>query len=63
MFCTHFKEVCTDCNFDGREENDAFLTLTATGSIFSKPMSRRIDIMRASAQPTEKKASEIKGRR
>ncbi|KAJ7240126.1 hypothetical protein B0H12DRAFT_1024847 [Mycena haematopus] len=24
MFCTHFKEVCTDCAFDGREENDAF---------------------------------------
>ncbi|KAF7354141.1 hypothetical protein MVEN_01101600 [Mycena venus] len=24
MFCTHFKEVCTDCDFDGREENDAF---------------------------------------
>ncbi|KAJ7823032.1 hypothetical protein B0H13DRAFT_2446498 [Mycena leptocephala] len=24
MFCTHFKEVCTDCNCDGREENDAF---------------------------------------
>ncbi|KAF9458394.1 hypothetical protein BDZ94DRAFT_1325564 [Collybia nuda] len=24
VFCTHFKEVCTDCDFDGREENDAF---------------------------------------
>jgi len=24
IFCTHFKEVCADCNFDGREENDAF---------------------------------------
>ncbi|KAJ7106640.1 hypothetical protein C8R44DRAFT_805606 [Mycena epipterygia] len=24
LFCTHFKEVCADCAFDGREENDAF---------------------------------------
>ncbi|KAJ6554155.1 hypothetical protein B0H19DRAFT_1152713 [Mycena capillaripes] len=24
LFCTHFKEVCTECNFDGREENDSF---------------------------------------
>ncbi|KAF7296848.1 hypothetical protein MIND_00916100 [Mycena indigotica] len=24
LFCTHFKEVCEDCSFDGREENDAF---------------------------------------
>jgi len=24
VFCTHFKEVCTDCSFDGREENDGF---------------------------------------
>ncbi|KAG6910730.1 hypothetical protein DXG01_008261 [Tephrocybe rancida] len=25
VFCsTHIKEVCTDCNFDGREENDSF---------------------------------------
>ncbi|KAJ7454134.1 hypothetical protein FB451DRAFT_1280280 [Mycena latifolia] len=24
LFCTHFKEVCADCSFDGREENDAF---------------------------------------
>ncbi|KAJ7677047.1 hypothetical protein DFH06DRAFT_1169598 [Mycena polygramma] len=24
MLCSHFKEVCADCNFDGREENDAF---------------------------------------
>ncbi|GLB39005.1 hypothetical protein LshimejAT787_0601670 [Lyophyllum shimeji] len=25
MFCSaHVKEVCEDCNFDGREENDAF---------------------------------------
>ncbi|KAF9558596.1 hypothetical protein CPC08DRAFT_743313 [Agrocybe pediades] len=24
IFCTHFKEVCTECDFDGREENDAF---------------------------------------
>ncbi|KIM38004.1 hypothetical protein M413DRAFT_30421 [Hebeloma cylindrosporum] len=24
IFCTHFKEVCTDCSFDGREENDSF---------------------------------------
>ncbi|KAJ3517696.1 hypothetical protein NLJ89_g324 [Agrocybe chaxingu] len=24
IFCTHFKEVCSDCSFDGREENDAF---------------------------------------
>ncbi|KAJ7664243.1 hypothetical protein B0H17DRAFT_1091996 [Mycena rosella] len=24
LFCTHFKEVCAECSFDGREENDAF---------------------------------------
>ncbi|EEB99645.1 hypothetical protein MPER_00639 [Moniliophthora perniciosa FA553] len=24
IFCTHFKEVCDDCGFDGREDNDAF---------------------------------------
>ncbi|KAF8990947.1 hypothetical protein BDQ17DRAFT_1255340 [Cyathus striatus] len=24
MFCTHFKEVCDLCAFDGREENDSF---------------------------------------
>ncbi|CCL99785.1 uncharacterized protein FIBRA_01807 [Fibroporia radiculosa] len=24
LFCTHFKEVCTECSFDGREENDSF---------------------------------------
>ncbi|KDR66584.1 hypothetical protein GALMADRAFT_259106 [Galerina marginata CBS 339.88] len=24
IFCTHLKEVCTDCTFDGREENDSF---------------------------------------
>ncbi|KAJ7869706.1 hypothetical protein B0H14DRAFT_2674657 [Mycena olivaceomarginata] len=24
VFCTHFKEVCAECEFDGREENDAF---------------------------------------
>ncbi|KAF8157213.1 hypothetical protein B0H34DRAFT_783303 [Crassisporium funariophilum] len=24
VFCTHLKEVCTDCSFDGREENDGF---------------------------------------
>ncbi|KAF8635309.1 hypothetical protein AX17_003957 [Amanita inopinata Kibby_2008] len=24
VFCMHFKEVCTDCNYDGREENDGF---------------------------------------
>ncbi|KAJ7195671.1 hypothetical protein GGX14DRAFT_674749 [Mycena pura] len=24
IFCTHFKEVCTDCDYDGREDNDAF---------------------------------------
>ncbi|KAG7448398.1 uncharacterized protein BT62DRAFT_929485 [Guyanagaster necrorhizus] len=23
-FCTHFKEVCAVCGYDGREENDAF---------------------------------------
>ncbi|TBU55104.1 hypothetical protein BD310DRAFT_979868 [Dichomitus squalens] len=23
-FCPHFKEVCADCSYDGREENDAF---------------------------------------
>ncbi|KAE9391846.1 hypothetical protein BT96DRAFT_858855, partial [Gymnopus androsaceus JB14] len=24
IFCQHFKEVCSDCGYDGREENDAF---------------------------------------
>ncbi|KAJ7582563.1 hypothetical protein C8J56DRAFT_1005542 [Mycena floridula] len=24
VFCTHFKEVCAECNADFREENDAF---------------------------------------
>ncbi|KAJ3524089.1 hypothetical protein NMY22_g11157 [Coprinellus aureogranulatus] len=24
IFCQHFKEQCTDCDFDGREENDSF---------------------------------------
>ncbi|KAG8933567.1 hypothetical protein FRC03_005969 [Tulasnella sp. 419] len=24
IFCQHGKEVCTDCDFDGREENDVF---------------------------------------
>ncbi|KAN0079793.1 hypothetical protein V8E55_009359 [Tylopilus felleus] len=24
VFCTHLKEVCTDCGYDGREENDSF---------------------------------------
>ncbi|KAI0945211.1 hypothetical protein AcW1_001484 [Taiwanofungus camphoratus] len=24
LFCPHFKEVCTECSFDGREENDTF---------------------------------------
>ncbi|KAH7882850.1 hypothetical protein F5I97DRAFT_1959878 [Phlebopus sp. FC_14] len=24
IFCQHLKEVCTDCSFDGREENDGF---------------------------------------
>ncbi|KAJ7076762.1 hypothetical protein B0H15DRAFT_790275 [Mycena belliarum] len=24
LFCPHFKEVCGECAFDGREENDAF---------------------------------------
>jgi len=25
LFCQqHFKEVCADCTFDGREDNDAF---------------------------------------
>ncbi|KAF5349227.1 hypothetical protein D9756_009486 [Leucocoprinus leucothites] len=23
-FCSHLKEVCADCNYDGREDNDAF---------------------------------------
>ncbi|KAF7293884.1 hypothetical protein HMN09_01184500 [Mycena chlorophos] len=25
VFCSHFKEVCSDCSFDGREDNDAVL--------------------------------------
>jgi len=24
IFCSHLKEVCNDCSYDGREENDAF---------------------------------------
>ncbi|KAI5448914.1 hypothetical protein NCC49_005767 [Naganishia albida] len=24
IFCEHGKEVCNDCNFDAREENDSF---------------------------------------
>ncbi|KAF6756468.1 hypothetical protein DFP72DRAFT_989813 [Ephemerocybe angulata] len=24
IFCTHFKEQCDECNFDGREDNDGF---------------------------------------
>lgn len=24
MFCTHLKEVCTECDYDGREENDGY---------------------------------------
>ncbi|KAJ3996647.1 hypothetical protein F5050DRAFT_1807537 [Lentinula boryana] len=24
IFCQHFKEVCSACEYDGREENDAF---------------------------------------
>jgi len=24
IFCQHFKEVCSECDYDGREENDAF---------------------------------------
>ncbi|KXN87307.1 hypothetical protein AN958_08971 [Leucoagaricus sp. SymC.cos] len=24
IFCQHLKEVCTNCNYDGREDNDAF---------------------------------------
>ncbi|RXW21578.1 hypothetical protein EST38_g4285 [Candolleomyces aberdarensis] len=24
IFCTHFREVCDDCSFDGREDNDAY---------------------------------------
>ncbi|EDR06724.1 uncharacterized protein LACBIDRAFT_299866 [Laccaria bicolor S238N-H82] len=27
IFCTHYKEVCSDCSFDGREENDSFFGL------------------------------------
>ncbi|KIK70026.1 hypothetical protein GYMLUDRAFT_34462 [Collybiopsis luxurians FD-317 M1] len=28
IFCQqHLKEVCEDCNYDGREENDAFFGL------------------------------------
>ncbi|PPQ81561.1 hypothetical protein CVT25_013404 [Psilocybe cyanescens] len=29
IFCTHFKEVCAECNFDGREENDSFFGFDA----------------------------------
>ncbi|KAF8526558.1 hypothetical protein BU17DRAFT_82656 [Hysterangium stoloniferum] len=29
LFCTqHQKEICTECPFDGREENDGFFGLT-----------------------------------
>ncbi|KAF9240410.1 hypothetical protein BU15DRAFT_87640 [Melanogaster broomeanus] len=24
IFCTHLKEVCNECSYDGREENDGF---------------------------------------
>lgn len=24
MFCAHLKEVCTECDYDGREENDGY---------------------------------------
>ncbi|KAI0065047.1 hypothetical protein BV25DRAFT_1799217 [Artomyces pyxidatus] len=24
LFCQHFKEVCSECNVDNREENDGF---------------------------------------
>lgn len=24
VFCVHLKEVCKDCDYDGREENDGF---------------------------------------
>jgi len=27
VFCQHGKEVCNDCDFDGREENDTFFGL------------------------------------
>ncbi|KZV76617.1 hypothetical protein PENSPDRAFT_679967 [Peniophora sp. CONT] len=27
LFCQHFKEVCTECDVDNREENDAFFGL------------------------------------
>ncbi|KAF8548603.1 hypothetical protein OG21DRAFT_705673 [Imleria badia] len=27
VFCAHLKEVCTECNYDGREENDSFYGL------------------------------------
>jgi len=29
VFCTHLKEVCTDCDYDGREENDSFYGLNS----------------------------------
>ncbi|KZP11432.1 hypothetical protein FIBSPDRAFT_1050767 [Athelia psychrophila] len=30
MFCQHFKEVCTECDYDGREENDMFFGFDPT---------------------------------
>ncbi|TDL24541.1 hypothetical protein BD410DRAFT_786060 [Rickenella mellea] len=30
VFCQHFKEVCSDCQFDGREENDGFFGFETT---------------------------------
>ncbi|KAG8863968.1 hypothetical protein FRB96_006841 [Tulasnella sp. 330] len=27
VFCQHGKEVCSDCDYDGREENDGFFGL------------------------------------
>ncbi|KAG7086920.1 hypothetical protein E1B28_002836 [Marasmius oreades] len=24
LFCSHFKEICEECSYDGREENDSF---------------------------------------
>ncbi|GHJ90176.1 hypothetical protein NliqN6_6578 [Naganishia liquefaciens] len=30
IFCEHGKEVCNDCNFDAREENDSFFGFDLT---------------------------------
>ncbi|KAG9003528.1 hypothetical protein FRB94_003048 [Tulasnella sp. JGI-2019a] len=27
VFCTHGKEICDECDYDGREENDGFFGL------------------------------------